>query len=44
MPLLEIARKYWLIRELLLSARRDQIPTKWTKQYQKVKKLMTSSI
>ena len=42
--LLECAKKYWLVREILLSARTDQIPKEFMGGYEKTKEKLVSSV
>jgi GT2 family glycosyltransferase len=44
MSLLECAKKYWLVREILLSARTDQIPKEFMGGYEKTKEKLVSSV
>lgn len=44
LSLLELATKYWLVRELCLSAKAEQIPDKWKLQYNLIVKNLVSSV
>jgi len=43
-PLSVLSKKYWLIRELVLSAKISQIPKKYLAEYKKVKRTFTSTV
>jgi GT2 family glycosyltransferase len=40
----DLAQKYWMIRELLLSANKDQIPCKYITQFEEVRKSFISTV
>lgn len=43
-PLFDLAGKYWLVRELLLSARLNQIPEKFRTESESLKDILVSSV